>query len=111
MADTTPVSLEFLELHSPLFLASTNLGVKLDPTKREGLSLSYDRPNQEVLVSFGGKVGIVPFTNGVAMIEGGPATKVETKPVPQFTTGQSAQVDTPMGHVFKGPGHGKTGKG
>jgi hypothetical protein len=106
------IKLEFLELHSPLFLAGTNLGVKLDPvkSKHRGLVLEYDRPNQEVLVSFGGKVGIIPFTNVVAMIEGEPELKEEVQPAPQFTTRTGAQVDSPQGHVFKGPGHGKTGK-
>lgn len=106
------IVLEFAELHSSLFLAGAgiNLGLKLDPTKREGLSLKYDRENQELLVSYAGKTAIVPTTNVVVMIEGDPALKEIVKPAPQFTTRVGAQVDSPMGHVFKGPGHGKTGK-
>ncbi len=107
------VTLEYVELHSALFLSKKNLGLKLDPIKIPGLKLSYDRPNQEVLVEYGGKVAIVPFTNVVSMIEGDPALKEEKLPEPQFTTAvprSGAQVDSPQGHVFKGPGHGKTGK-
>lgn len=105
------VSLEYVELHSALFLSGTNLGLKLDPTKRTGLVLTYDRPNQEVLVHFNGKIAIVPFTNVVSMIEGDPALKLAPKPPePEFTPRSGAQVDSPQGHVFKGPGHGKTGK-
>ncbi len=104
------VSLEYLELHSPLLLCGVTLGVKLDPTKREGLVLSYDRPHQEVLVSWKDKIAIIPFTNVVSMIEGDPLLKESVKPAAQFTTKITAQVETPQGHVFKGPGHGKTGK-
>lgn len=66
------IKLKFAELHSPLFLAGTNLQMKLDPAKRDGkMTLEYDREEKELIVSFEvkGKVerAIVPVSNVVSM--------------------------------------------
>ena len=62
------MKLSFCELHSPLFLAGTNLGVKLDITKRSGLELSYDRKAQELTISYNGVTGYVPSSNIVLYV-------------------------------------------
>lgn len=47
--------LEFVETHSPIFLAGTNLGQKLDPKKRQGLKLSFDIEHNRTWIEFNGK--------------------------------------------------------
>lgn len=67
------LSIKYAELHTSLFLSGTNLGLKLITSglgKRTGLSLSYDRPNKELLVTFNGNTAIVPTTNVVSMVPG-----------------------------------------
>jgi|SRR6185312_17447780 len=112
------IDLEFAELHSPLFVAGTNLQPKLIPKNRTGLKLQYDRKHQELHVTWNGKTAIVPRENVACMVE------VEKKPAKEaiemapaaapapvmpHQTKISAQYDTPMSHVFAGPGAGKTG--
>jgi hypothetical protein len=67
------ISLDFAELHNPLFLAGTNLNLKLDPVNRKGLILSYDREEKELLVEFNGKVAIIPSSNVSSMTPTSPA--------------------------------------
>lgn len=105
------LDLEFAELHNPLFLAGTNLQMKLDPTKRSGLTLVYDRAEKELLVTYNGKVAIVPASNVSSMTPHGPRTAGVTK-VAGLPAGlkATAQVSTPQSHVHAGPGHGTTGQ-
>lgn len=104
------INLKYIELHSPLFLAGTNLGQKL-PRHRSGITIKYDRPNQEVFITYNGETAIIPTTNVVAMIEGEikDETSVRTAHIPSAEK-ITAQVSTPQSHVFAGVGHGKTGK-
>ncbi len=122
------IEIEFAELHNPLFLAGTNLQLKLEPAKRTGLKLEYDRAEKELLVTYNGKTAIVPTTNVSSMT---PATKPVVIAVPsqqaaanmsdperdkivaaQQAAGKqprvTAQVSGPHDHVFAGPGHGKS---
>jgi hypothetical protein len=123
------IDLRFAETHAPVFisgeLGGVNLGMKLEPKKRTGLTLQYDREHKELLVTFNGNTAIVPSTNVVTMIAAGPtaakisvaevkaAQKADT-PVPSpLPTGGlhpafQAQVSSPTDHVFAGPGKGKT---
>ncbi len=106
------LEIEFAELHNPLFLAGTNLQMKLDPTKRTGLKLEYDRAEKELLVTYNGRMAIVPSANVSSM------TPVATDPALYAKIGTdmslapkvkpTAQVASPTDHVFAGPGHGKT---
>lgn len=123
------IELEFAELHSPLFLGGRNLGMKLDGKRYAGIGLSYDRVEKELVVDWNDKQAIVPTSNVVSMwpryifheehdeyeitaiqedkedvLKSAEAPKRGRPPRP------TAQVQTPMGHVFMGPGHGKTGK-
>lgn len=106
----------FCELHTPLFMGGTNFGTKLDPTKRQGLVLTYDRDEKELIIEYKGIVSLVPSANAANMVLADPSAigitaaqpkkiKVAT-PVTQVThpmkTGiASAQVSTPHDHVFK----------
>ena len=107
------IELKFAELHNPLFLAGTNLQLKLDPSKRTGLVLKYDREFKELHVYWADEMAIVPTTNVSAMVpvragdSRTPAEKVEHKKVEHVR--KTAQVGSPMSHVFEGPGAGKTG--
>lgn len=105
------IQLKYVELHNPLFLAGTNLQTKLDPGKRGGLQLFYDRTEKELLVHWQGAVGIIPSSNVACMVEGLPEVHVPQHTHPIVAGLQGAQVETPMSHVHAGFGHGKTGLG
>ena len=66
------INLKFAELHNCLFLAGTNLQMKLDPSKRP-LQLVYDRDEKELLVYFNNEVAIVPSSNVSSMTPINPA--------------------------------------
>lgn len=119
------IDVRFAEIHAPLFLSGNdggfNLGMKLDPSKRKGLVLQYDRANKELVVTFNGMKAIVPGSNVASFIpEDRPAAalKVTAEDVRAAQTADTAipsplptgasQVDTPQSHVFAGPGKGKT---
>jgi hypothetical protein len=114
------MELKFAELHTPAFVAGTNLGIKLLPASRTGLKLQYDRKEKELHIYWNGEVGIVPYSNVVCMIEGNHTeTLVEAKRLdnkPQMKTSElvhgviNAQVSTPLDHVFGGEGKGVTGQ-
>lgn len=115
------IDLRFAEIHAPLFLMGekgTNLTTKLDPAKRKGLKLVYDRGEKELLVSFEGMSAIIPSTNIVSMMEvQSSSKKLDAKTLKALRkentpTGQPivAQVSGPQSHVHAGPGHGQTGQ-
>lgn len=115
----TMINLKYAETHTALFLAGTNLGLRLNiqpstpghnrPGYRAGLVLVYDRAEKELLVTYNGETAIVPTTNVVSMVAGEvQEVKIENPPVPAGKI--EPQVSTPMSHVFAGPGGGKTGK-
>lgn len=101
------MELKFCEVHTPLFLAGTNLGLKLDPSKRTGLLLNYSRKDQELEVEWNGEKGYVPSTNVVIFVPGSPKKAADIITHPMIANIHSAQVETPQGHVFAGPGKGK----
>ncbi len=116
------IDIKEAKLHDALFLAGTNLQQKLETSKRSGLVMQYNRREKELLVSYKDETAILPTTNVASMTPRNqedaftaPArvrlaqeeqVMVPVTPAPRPT----AQVDTPMSHVFAGPGHGKTGK-
>ncbi len=104
------LELKFAELHNPLFLAGKNFGLKLDPAHAAGLTLNYDREEKELLVEWRGEIGIIPSSNIACMVVGQSVKRVEQVHHAMTATPQSAQVESPMSHVFAGSGHGKTGK-
>lgn len=105
------LQIKFAELHNPLFLAGKNFGTKLDPGKLSGLKMEYDRKLKEFYIHWSGEKAILPYTSVSYMIEGEVAIKPSqvTHPIVAGMA-RTAQVSSPMGHVFEGPGAGKTGK-
>jgi hypothetical protein len=95
---------KFAELHSPLFLGGTNLQLKLDPTRRTGITMQYDRTEKELLVTWNNETAIVPVSNVASMVLG--EVKAKGAPVPP-PAAIKAQVDSPQSHVFGGEGKGK----
>ncbi len=109
------INLKFAELHTSLFLNGKNFGLKLDPCgspdKFNGIKLIYDREFKELHVVWGKETAIIPSSNVVSMTEGTVTPpKVVNVSSPQIAGISRAQVETPMGHVHMGEGHGKTGK-
>lgn len=101
----TPI--KWAELHSPLFLAGSNLGLKLDPKGRVGLSMEYDEEKRHLYVTYNNKTARVPEPSILSMNEGS-NDAVPEKPKPVVVSKVVAQVSSPQDHVFAGPGAGKT---
>jgi hypothetical protein len=99
------IDLKWCEVHSPIFLAGTNLGVKLDPSKRQGLKLQYDREHKELVIGWNKEEAIIPSSNVATMVIGLLPNANYVEPVRGKVV---AQVSTPQDHVFKGEGAGKT---
>lgn len=100
---------EFAILHTPLFLGGTNLGDKLDPNKRTGLSLVFDEDRKRLIVGWNNKEANVPEANCASWVEGTVKPKSGVYQAPSGKT-VTAQVSSPTDHVFAGHGSGKTGK-
>lgn len=105
------VNLVFAEVHTPLFLAGTNWGMKLSLghcAKGNIDELAYDREHGELLVKSKGMVAIVPSSNVVAMhplIEGQAPKPVQQPAKLKAGPKPKAQVGGPTHHVFaEGPG-------
>lgn len=98
------------ELHSPLFLAGTNLGLKMDPSKRQGLVMEFDEEKCHLYVQYNGATARVPEPSILSMVEGELKKPIKETPPPYVKKVVTAQVSTPQGHVFEGPGAGKTGR-
>jgi hypothetical protein len=110
------IELEFCELHASFFMAGTNLPAKIipgdGPGKRRDIKIFYDRKHREIHVHFKGKVAIIPRENVACMVEKGEKVEKEETPPNEIPfeipfTPVKAQYDTPMSHVFSGPGGGK----
>lgn len=116
------IPIKFAELHNPLFLGGTNHQTKLDPTKRTGLTLSYNRAEKELIVQFNDSVAILPSSNVASMTVYNPSdigVTVASKPVKTPITHVShamvagidrAQVSDPTRDVVFGAGAGQTGQ-
>lgn len=96
----------FLETHNDLFIGGKNLGKKHRP--RNGLELKWDEKKQCAFVTWNKETGRVFTPNINVLIEApqaeAPKNEHKTTDVNKFKT---AQVSSPMGHVFEGPGAGK----
>ncbi len=110
--------IEWAELHAPLFLAGTNLGLKLDAgpkATRQGLTLEYDEDKRHLYASYNGKVARIPETSVLSMVEGTTRVHEVFREGPALASAQiagidAAQVSSPMHHVHAGAGHGQTGQ-
>lgn len=105
------IEVGFAELHNSLFLGGKNLGVKLDCHRHRDLKMLYDRVEKELVVTWAGKTGFIPSANVAYYIPGAAQDrKIEQAASPMVLNVSGAQVESPMGHVHAGPGHGKTGR-
>ncbi len=102
------------ELHGPLFLAGTNLGMKLDPKGRSGIKMEYDEQKRHLYVTYNSKTCRIPETSVLSMVEHvadvTPITREQIAAAAPIFDPNAAQVSTPMSHVHAGPGHGQTGQ-
>jgi len=74
------MDLKFVELHSPLFIKGLNkvgynLGVKLDPSAKPGLTIEFDEEKHMLFVTFQGQTALVPLSNVLSMTLGKPEVK------------------------------------
>ena len=107
--------LKFVELHTPLFLAGTNFGLKLQTATRL-IQMVYDSDVEDVYIVFKDEVAIVPKSNVASMTPKDSKTflkdhtfdKMEVMQeikttVPRSPGRPKAQVSTPTSHVFEQP--------
>jgi hypothetical protein len=109
------LEIESIEFHDDIFHAGKNFGKKIGyGTGRpvEGLKMEINEERTLVLIHYMGRTRELP-TYGNA--KGWELKRKDQKPEPknehktESVEGRSrAQVSTPMGHVFEGPGKGKT---
>lgn len=101
-----------IEFHAPLFFAGRNFGTKVEVNKIDGLSIGYDEKYGLFKISYNGKLATASDTSAFLweLVEDQPESpeivnEHKTSDIGKFKT---AQVSTPHGHVFEGPGKGKT---
>lgn len=109
------INVKFAEVHTALFLNGVNLGLKLDPSKREGLKLVWDREEKELIIEYKNAFKVVPSANVVgwdpenavdigmqSALHMPTTSKTATHPShPMKANIKGAQVSTPQDHVFK----------
>lgn len=109
------IELESIEFHTEVFHAGKNFGKKLGHgTGRgiDGLKMEADDAKEWITLTYKGRKREIPVFGNVASwerkranAESEPKNEHKTMDVNKIKT---AQVSTPMGHVFEGPGKGKT---
>lgn len=111
--------IKFAKFHTPLFLAGTNLGEKVDLKHRHDVSMAWDTQERFLIIWLKDECTELPEANIAQMIPSIMRILPDflkrdvppLKPVPPVVhKAVSAQVETPHSHVFAGPGGGKTGK-
>lgn len=121
------LNIKYAELHNGLILGGKNFKEKLDPHSVPELRLVLEIDKDRLIIVYKDEVSLMPLTNVKHKV----LYKVDAKKVidsliePQSLSSteitrqanshpmvlgiQSAQVETPFGHVHQGPGKGKTG--
>lgn len=116
------VKLEKVVLHGtpPLFLGGSNLGLQIETDRRKDVTMIYDRQEKELHISLVKQVAgkpktysvILPYTSAFAMFPVDEQAEQEKAGVPKEVgpvpkKGKvTAQVSTPMSHVFAGEKNG-----
>lgn len=96
------VDLTFVELHTPLFLAGTNLSNKLDTrgSRKQGLVLRYSENEEMLYVYYNRKMARVPLNNVASMTDDmdtePPALASKTAPEPKTNVVARAQPTDPV---------------
>jgi hypothetical protein len=75
------IKVKFAEMHNPIFVNGINLGMKLDPRHRKGLSLEYDRLDKELFITVNGVTTVAP-SSSVAHYTPANETEVVEPPMP-----------------------------
>jgi hypothetical protein len=63
-----PIQIRLLELHSPIFLAGTNLGAKLDVSRRTGLEIIYYK--RVIYISYNDEASFFDALNAANIVPG-----------------------------------------
>lgn len=112
----------WIQFHSPLFFAGRNFGEKVQVDKIQGLKIAYDDELSLFNIEYnnpqlpGIRKAKMPWTSAylwetVEDKEAANVPEVVNEHVTQDVNKiKKAQASTPQGHVFEGPGKGKTGK-
>lgn len=101
--------LSFLETHGNIFIGGKNLGTKHNPRLLKGLDIKWDNDNRWCLLTWNNETGRILEGNCAYMVPGtGNKVPVNQHKTEHVEGRKRAQVSTPMGHVFEGPGKGKT---
>jgi hypothetical protein len=74
------IKVKFAEMHNPIFVNGINLGMKLDPRHRKGLSLAYDRTGKELFITVNGVTTVAP-SSSVAHYTPDNDPEVDTSPI------------------------------
>lgn len=96
------------EVDTNLFIGGTNLGLKLDPSRRVGLILEYDEKTRLLKTTWNNETGYTPAEHVVVYILGEVSPAEPQVSHPTKAGMGHAQVETPYGHVFAGPGGAPT---
>lgn len=101
------MSVRFLETHGDVFVGGKNHGKKHRP--KDGLLLEWDEKKQCAFISWNNETARIFPANINVLVEGEPVVlPVNEHRTTDVTKFKTAQVSTPHGHVFEGPGRGKT---
>jgi hypothetical protein len=100
------MKLQFLHTHTPLFVGKKNMPEKIQSFQVKDVEMSFDQKNGLVLVKYNGETALVPLSNVAAMIAA-PAEARQQPPLKAVAQAVDAQVSSPTGHVFAGPGKGQ----
>lgn len=104
------IPIRFLETHTEIFHAGKNHGKKFSTDRPTDKILEYNPETKEFCLTWNNRKAYIPMHN-VVIYE--PVTDVPViVPKNEHHTQdtrkiKTAQVSTPMGHVFEGPGRGK----
>lgn len=109
-------SVKYLVLHESVLVAGMTLGPRLDPKVKSGIKIEWDDDRQVIIISHGKEQHFSPLSN-VKMLTVGEPEVVKVDPLAaqkavvedlNVRKKITAQVSTPHGHVFDGPGAGRT---
>lgn len=108
------IEIESVEFHTEIFHAGRNFGKKIGwgtGKNNEGVRVEANKDKTWVYFHYNGRTREIPVFGNVASWEvkrenaaPEPVNEYKTQDVNKIKT---AQVSTPMGHVFEGPGKGK----
>lgn len=106
-------------LHTPVLVGGTSLGMRLDTKEKGGLKLFFDEASRHLYVTYNGETLRIPEGNIAGMIDK-PVTQIQDEMVKKaaaaaaiaaaFAPPPTAQVSTPQSHVHAGLGAGVTGQ-